>query len=404
MRYRSLIDEVMKIYDFHVNWRRKCLNLIASENVMSPLVRSLLSSDFAHRYSLWDRKYIPDGVTNFYKGTKYLDEIYNIGVSVSCELFECEYADLRILSGHIGTLAVVMSLTNVGDTIYTVNTVNGGYPGLSKDGFIEVIGRRVIDIPFNDDKANIDVERLAEVVNEKGGKLIFIGSSFIPFIHPIEEIAEIAYENNLYFAYDASHVLGLIAGKVYPNPIKYGAVLVGSTHKTFPGPQGGILLYNSKFLELFTENIVMKVVDNPHYNRILALTVSIIEMLEFGCEYAKQIVANAKELARCLDEFGIPIKYRDLGYTETHQIILDDIANLAKFADKLEEANIIIDYSGRIGTCEITRLGFKEKEMHYIAELMKRVYDGENTSNIKKEVEKLTHDRKVEYTFPIGHT
>lgn len=267
-------------------------------------------------------------------------------------------------------------------------------------GIPKMLSLRVRGILYNVEEANIDIGRLEEEIRRYGGRLIILGPSFIPFINPIREICRLAREYGLYFVYDGSHVLGLIAGRAYPNPLKEGAdAVVGSTHKTFPGPQGGLIATSKNVMDNFKRNIVMRIVDNPHYNRIAALAISMAEMIEYGETYASQVVRNARRLAKALYEFGVPVLYSEKKFTETHQVILGIKDGYNLLVRRLEKANIIVDYGKRLGTCEITRLGFVENEMDKIAELIYRVYNGEKTEGIKKEVVELVSGRKVEYTF-----
>ncbi len=124
------------------------------------------------------------------------------------------------------------------------------------------------------------------------------------------------------------------------------------------------------------------------------------EMLEFGKDYAKQIVENAKALAKALDEKGIVVMHKERGYTETHQILLKEFRDYKEFTRRLEEANIIVDNGFRLGTAEVTRRGMKEGEMRYIAELIYKVYDNANTDVIRKEIEGLASTfNAIHFTF-----
>ena len=392
------LDRLIEAVEAHEAWRPRCVNLIASENVTSPLVRTLLASDMGHRYSLPSpSRYGPWRGRNFYYGTRYVEEVCEIGVKVARRLFSCEYADLRPVSGHVADLAVIMSLSRVGDTLYALSPESGGYPGLWRGAAPEWMGRRVEEVPYSREKANIDVDGLMRVVR---GGLVFIGSSFIPFRHPVGKVAEVARERGARFAYDASHVLGLMAGGEYPNPLEHGGdVVVGSTHKSLPGPQGGIILARGEAAEAIEARVVMGVVDNPHYNRIAALTAALLEMEAFGREYARQVVANARALARALDEHGVPVRYREMGYTETHQVILGEDVDVGRLAPALERANIIVDCAGRLGTCEVTRLGFREGDMERIAEAVYRVYSGEEPERVRRDVEELMAKARLTYAF-----
>ncbi|MCK4482076.1 serine hydroxymethyltransferase, partial [Candidatus Bathyarchaeota archaeon] len=230
------------------------------------------------------------------------------------------------------------------------------------------------------------------------------GASLITFPHPVKELAQVAQENGACIGFDGSHVLGLIAGERFQDPLREGAtVLFGSTHKTLFGPQGGIILADKEHGELLKSKIYPAFVDNAHWNRIAALTLALAEMKKFGRAYAEQITRNSKTLAKALHDYGFPVTCQHLGFTKSHQILLDygGYKQGRVIAEKLQHANIIIDCGVRIGTCEVTRRGMKEREMLRIAELIKKTAcDEENPENIKKEVAQLCADfQKVGYCF-----
>jgi glycine hydroxymethyltransferase len=178
--------------------------------------------------------------------------------------------------------------------------------------------------------------------------------------------------------------------------------LFGSTHKSFFGPQGGIILADKEHGEIIKEKIYPAVVDNAHWNRIAALTLALAEMKKFGKTYAEQVIRNSKTLAKALYDYGFPVVCQHLGFTQSHQTILD-YGSYEKgriFAERLQEVNIIVDCGVRIGTCEVTRRGMQEGEMMKTAELIKRAVDGENIEKTRRDVAKLSSEfQKVEYCF-----
>jgi glycine hydroxymethyltransferase len=198
--------------------------------------------------------------------------------------------------------------------------------------------------------------------------------------------------------------MGLIAGGEFQDPLREGAhALFGSTHKTFFGLQGGIILADKEHGEILKEKIYPAFVDNAHWNRIAALTLALAEMKKFGKAYAKQVIRNSQTLAKALYDYGFSVICKHLGFTRSHQIILDygDYEKGRVVAEKLQRANIISDCVIRIGTCEVTRRGMKQSEMLKIAELIKRtILDEEKPENIKKDVAELRVEfQKVEYCF-----
>ncbi len=391
-----MIDEILSLVAKHEEWREKqCLNLIPSENIMSPTARRLLSSELSHRYTARD---------HFYMGTRFTDEIEQYGEKLAREVFRAETADLRPLSGHIADLIFLAVHTKPNDTLMCVSPDDGGYPGMWRNGLAELLHLRIVPFPFSKQDRNIKVEEAKETIRRIKPKIVIFGASRITFPHPVKEIVEIAHENNAIVGFDGSHVMGLIAGQQFQDPLREGAcALFGSTHKSFFGPQGGIILADKEHGQVLKEKIYPAFVDNAHWNRIAALTLALAEMKEFGKAYAEQIIRNSKTIAKTLNDYGFPVACRHLGFTKSHQVILDygDHKQGRIVAEKLQSANIIVDCDIRVGTCEVTRRGMKENEMLRIAELIKRtIIDREKPDNIRKDVARLCREfPKAEYCF-----
>ncbi len=391
-----MIDRILNLVEKHEEWRGKqSLNLIPSENIMSPSARKLLSSELVHRYTARD---------DFYMGTHFTDEIEQYGEKIARGLFKADIADLRPLSGHIADWIILSNFAKSGDIFMCVAPQDGGYPGIWKEGLAGLLKLKPVSLPFSKRSWNIEVEEAQEAIQRAKPAIVIFGASLIVFPHPMNELAKIASENGAFVGFDGSHVLGLIAGEQFQDPLREGAhALFGSTHKSFFGPQGGIILADREHGETLREKIYPAFVDNAHWNRIAALTLALAEMKKFGKAYAKQIICNSKILAKALKDYSFPVVCPQLGFTCSHQVILDykDYNKGKLLAEKLQQANIIVDCVVRIGTSEVTRRGMKEKEMLKIADLIKRtIFDKEPASKIKKEVAKLNLEfQKVEYCF-----
>jgi len=391
-----MIDQILNLVKQHEQWRGKeCLNLIPSENVMSPAARALLSSELTHRYTSRDR---------YYMGTHFTDEIEQTGEKLARDVFKAETADLRPLSGHIADLIIIANYSKPGDQFMCISADDGGYPGMWKEGLAGLFKLKAEPFPFSKRDWNIKTEEAKEKIERVKPKIVLFGASLIIFPHPVKELAKIARENGAFVGFDGSHVMGLIAGGEFQDPLREGAyALFGSTHKSFFGPQGGIILADKEHGELLKEKVFPAFVDNAHWNRIAALTLALAEMKEFGKAYAKQIIRNSKTLAKALHDYGLPIICEHLGFTQSHQVIMyyEDLAKGRATGEKLQRANIIADCVVRLGTCEATRRGMKEKEMLKTAELIKRtIVDNENPDNIKKDVRKLSSEfQEIEYCF-----
>lgn len=232
---QALIDEILSIVERHEKWRgRECINLIPSENVMSPQARGLLSSDLTHRYT---------SSYKFYMGTRFIDEIEAYGEKLAKEVFNAETANLRPLSGHIADLIFFANFTKPKDTVICVSEQDGGYPGMWQRALPKFLKYKVVAFPFSKEQRNIKTEKAKELIQQTKPKAVVFGASLILFPHPVRELAKIAQEIGANVGYDGSHVMGLIAGKTFQDPLREGATaLFGSTHKSFFGPQGGIFL------------------------------------------------------------------------------------------------------------------------------------------------------------------
>jgi glycine hydroxymethyltransferase len=390
----SYAGQIRRLVSRHQKWRgEETLNLIPSENVTSHTVRQLLTIDMGHRYRADD---------NFYKGTRYMDELEAFGEKIACEVFGSDWASLRPLSGHMADQIMVSTLTKPGGSILSVNPANGGYPGISDQGYPPFINIRNLYFPFDPERWNIDVEKAKWLIEDEKPNLVVFGQSFILFPHPVWELADTCRSVGSEVAFDASHVMGLIAGGQFQKPLEEGADLVlGSTHKSLFGPQGGIIL-GKKSMEAKVRNRQFPgLVDNAHWNRVAALAMTLDESRRNGRKYATQVIANSKALAKSLHEGGVPVKCADYGYTQSHQVMLDleGEEKIDKFTRTLEEANIIVDKGVRLGTNELTRRGMKERQMEKIAELVVGIYKGGEPAKVRRAATKLRKNfNSIHYT------
>lgn len=337
-------------------------------------------------------------------GTRFIDEIEQYGEERAKNLFRCKTADLRPLSGHVANLVFLACFTQPNDTILCVSPENGGYPGTWEHGLSRLLKLRAVGFPFSKEARNIKVEEARNLILQKKPKMVVFGASIFLFPHPLKELTEAASEAGAHVGYDGSHVLGLIAGRKFQDPLREGAhTLYGSTHKTFFGPQGGIILADGEHGETIQKRIHPEFVDNAHWNRIAALTLALAEMKTYGKKYAWQVVQNAHTLAKALGEQGFPVACPQLGYTRSHQLLLDygGYEKGGVIARKLEKANIIVDSGVRLGVCEATRRGMKKDEMLRIAVFMERiVVDGEDPCRVKEDVVNLAEEfQEIGYCF-----
>ena len=399
-------------------WRgTKTFNLIASENVLSRTAQALSYSDFAHRYA--------EGVVYHreYQGQRYHDEIEQIAIDGVKNLFGCQLADVRCPAATIANIAIYYGLCNRGDKIFTLSIPNGAHISMRKFGGAGLRGLKIFDIPFDYDNYNIDMDLFGNLILGLKPDLITLGASVFLFPHPIKEIKEICEDIGTIIHYDGSHVLGLIAGGEFQDPLAEGAdILMGSTHKTFPGPQGAIICTNDEnHFHNIERGIFPGTVSNHHLHRLPPLAIVCEEMQKFGKSYAKQIIKNAKAFAVELDKKGFEVLGKKLGYTESHQILVDlsEFGKGLKNAQILEEADIItnknlihgdeVDFASnpsglRLGVQEMTHFGMKEPEFKIVAEFFERlIIKGEAPDKIKSDVNELrSRFSKVKYSWDEG--
>ncbi|MCS4540712.1 MAG: serine hydroxymethyltransferase [Euryarchaeota archaeon] len=413
MQFKKIAEDVQNLVKTHHEWMDTTLNMIASENITSPAVRKVIASDFSHRYAEGEPR------DRLYQGCKYIDEVELIAINLAKKLFDAEHVNVKPVSGAVANLALFTALTKPGDTIMALSVPSGAHISTAKFGAAGVRGLNVESIPFNQKGMTVDVDGMIKKIRDIKPKLILFGGSIFLFPHPVKEARTVADEIGAYVGYDAAHVFGLIAGKQFQDPLREGADAISSSrHKTFPGPQGGLILCKQNLAKKIDNAVFPGLVSNHHLHHIAGLAITLAEMLEFGEAYAKQIIKNAKTLAEELHNSGLNVLCADKGFTASHQVVIDVLKNGGggQIAKTLEEANIIVNKnllpwdsidhaknpSGiRLGVQELTRLGMKEGEMAKVAELIKRiVLDKENPLKVRSEVIKFRQNfKKVHYCF-----
>jgi|Deesub1362A_J573_1020465.scaffolds.fasta_scaffold00209_39 glycine hydroxymethyltransferase len=405
----SVFENIKKHHEFF----QSVIPLIASENVTSLSVRKALISDFAHRYA--------EGKVGerYYQGCKYIDEVEALAIKLSKKLFNAEHVNVQPISGVTANLASFFALTDPGDILMALSVPHGGHISHSNFSAAGIRGLTILHHPFDSETMNIDPDKMHELILKENPKVILFGSSVFLFPHPISEAREAADEVGARIVYDGSHVLGLIAGKEFQDPLREGVdVLAGSTHKTFFGPQRGIILTTEELAEKIDKSVFPGIVSNHHLHSLAGYAIAAAEMLAFGKDYARQTVKNAQTLASELYNLGFDVLCENHGFTKSHQVVVDvsSIGGGKNVSDLLEKAGVILNSnllpwddvskshnpSGiRIGVQEVTRLGMKENEMQVIAEF---IYDAtigkKDPMNVRNRVTEFREEfSRVEYSF-----
>lgn len=410
----------------HHDWMDQSINLIASENIVSPAVREAIISDFNHRYA---EGWPGDRV---YAGCTYIDQVEILCSALAKRLFNAEFADVRPISGVVANLVIYSSFTCPGERMLALSIPNGGHISMARERTWgtagKVHGLKVTYFPFDEeqfavdpDQTRIHLEKLA--ADDKPVKLFMIGASVFLFPAPVKELVDLAHEYDAHVNYDGAHVAGLIAGGEFQDPIKDGVdTMTFSTHKTFFGPQHGMILSKDEHQDTIKRGTFPALTSNHHLHNVAGLAVAICEMEEFGSAYAKQVVKNAKALGAALHECGFNVLAENRGFTESHILWVDvtqtPMKNGSRIETELERANININRNLlpsdlrqgrnyrtpggiRLGTSEVTRLGMKESEMRQIGKFIERVVIKEESHvKVKKDVVALRKEyQKVHYAF-----
>jgi glycine hydroxymethyltransferase len=424
--HKKLYDQVFDLIEKHDTWMQNTINLIASENVSSPAVRSAIVCDFRDRYAEgWPGERV-------YAGCKFIDEVELITIDLAKKLFNAPFADVRPISGVVANLAMYTAAMDTNERMLALSIAHGGHISHARKNLGgtagAIRGHKVRNWVFNDEEFNIDVDASIDLIKKlqnKGDEIKFLlfGGSVFPFPHPVKEFRDIADEYGMTIGYDSAHVSGLITAGRFQDPLREGAdMMTASTHKTMPGPQHGIILAQEEFAEPIKRASFPGLLSNHHLHNVAGLAVVLAELMEFGVEYMDQILKNAKALAQSLHERGWQVIAEHKGFTESHVILVDVTETPMKdgrtVEEELENANIVInrnllpwdkkrgrDYKTpggiRLGTSELTRLGMKESEMDAVAELMTRlVMKGEKTEKIAADASEFRKDfQKVHYAF-----
>lgn len=395
---------------------RNGLGMIASENIISPMVQKIVSSDLHGRYA--------EGLPGkrYYQGCDDFDTIESLGISLAKQVFGAQFVNIQSTSGTVSNIAALKALAKPGDKITAVSTADGGHISHARMG---AVGLRDLDLstyPWDIDRMEPDIDGACKLIREVSPKVCLIGQSVFLFPTPLKEIAAAAHEVGASVMYDGAHVLGLIAGGQFQDPLREGAdIMTGSSHKTFPGPQGGFLISSSedeKMHKKLNNAIFPGVCSSYHLHHVAGKVVALAEFEEYGEAYAKDIVQNSRALGESLAAEGFDVLAESRNYTASHQVLTrhgdTDSGAGAKAAKTLEDVGIITNMnmlpgdtkamtpSGlRLGVQELTRVGMGKTEMAEVAKLFARalIHD-EDLNRVKQDVKDLKSDfHTIRYCF-----
>lgn len=385
------------IKDEYVRQNRN-IELIASENIVSPTVLYAMGSVLTNKYA--------EGYPGkrYYGGCENVDVVENIAIERVKKLFGCEYANVQPHSGVQANMAVFFAMLNPGDTYMGMSLDAGGH--LSHGSPVNFSGKYFNCVPYGvDENGYIDYDNILELAKQYKPKLIIAGASAYPRIIDFKKFREIADKVGAYLMVDMAHIAGLVATGLHPSPFPYADVVTTTTHKTLRGPRGGVILSNNEINEKFNFNkaIFPGTQGGPLEHVIAGKAVAFKEALDPSFkEYQAQIVKNCKALANSLRNKGFNMV---TGGTDNHLLLLDltnfDITGkelqnrcdnvyitLNKNAIPNDPRSPFVTSGVRIGTAAITSRGMKEEDMEIIADLIyQTVTDYENNiDNIREKV------------------
>ena len=361
------------------------IELIASENIVTPAVMAAAGSHLTNKYA--------EGYSGkrYYGGCEHVDIVENLAIERACALFGAKYANVQAHSGANANLATFVALLQPGYTLLSMRLAHGGH--LSHGSPVNISGKYFNIVPYEVEKETsmIDYDKVAQLAKECKPKLILAGASAYPRALDFKKFREIADSVGAYLMVDMAHIAGLVAAGCHANPVPYADVVTTTTHKTLRGPRGGLILTNNEELALkINKAIFPGTQGGPLMHIIAAKAVALKEaMSEEFKEYQKQIVKNAQVLAKALLEKGIDLVS---GGTDNHLMLIDltakgmtgkeleallDKAHITanKNAIPFDTQKPFVTSGVRIGTPAVTSRGMKEEDMLVIADCIADLVD-----------------------------
>jgi len=400
--------EIAEIIVKELDRQKTTLELIASENIVSPAIMATQGTVLTNKYA----EGYPE--KRFYGGCEFVDVVETLAIERAKRLFKADYANVQPHSGSQANMAVYFALLNVGDIVLGMDLSHGGH--LTHGSPVSFSGKLYNFIHYGVKKETgaIDYEAVDELAQKHKPKMIVAGASAYPRIIDFEAFAEIARSVGAYLMVDMAHIAGLVAADLHPSPVPYADVVTSTTHKTLRGPRGGLILTSGEFGQKLNSMVFPGIQGGPLMHVIAAKAVVFKEALtEPFREYQRNTVKNAQMLAAHLTEEGVNLVS---GGTDNH-LMLADLTSLNITGKKAEEAlhragitankNTIpfeqrspfITSGLRIGTPAVTSRGMQASEMAAIAGFIASVLKNPDDENIIEDVRAKV--REICEAFPI---
>ncbi len=392
--------EVYEAMDLELSRQRNNIELIASENFVSPAVMAAVGSHLTNKYA--------EGLPGkrYYGGCQYVDIVENLAIERCKQLFGCDHANVQPHSGAQANTAVYFALLTPGDTILGMNLSHGGH--LTHGSPVNISGKYFKIVPYgvSEQDERIDYDALEKIAVENKPKMIVAGASAYPRIIDFPRLREIADKVGAYLMVDIAHIAGLVAAGLHPSPVPYADIVTTTTHKTLRGPRGGVIMCKEEYAKAIDKAVFPGMQGGPLMHVIAGKAVAFKEALspEFK-KYQEQVVKNAAAMADEFTKCGVRLVS---GGTDNHLMLVDlrDKDMTGKELEKmLDEVNITVNKntipfettspfvtSGiRVGTPSITSRGFKEEDARLVARLIAKIIAEKEAAfdAVRAEVKKL---------------
>jgi len=401
--------QIAKLISLEDKRQQDDIVLIASENYSSTAVREALGTRLTNKYS--------EGYSHrrYYSGNQVIDSVEDLAKERATKLFKCKFANVQAYSGSPANMAIYMALMEPGDTVMGLALPHGGH--LTHGWPVNFSGKFYKAVQYEVDKKTemLDLKKIAALVKKTKPKVIFTGATAYSRVWDWRAWQKIAKSVKAYLVADISHISGLVVAGAHPSPFPYADVVMTTTHKTLRGPRGALILSNNpEIAEKIDKAVFPGLQGGPHDNQTAAIAVALKEASSANFKkYGKQVVKNAKELARTLKASGVNLVS---GGTDNHLVLIDlgskgasgkDIQNALYEAGLSTNKNTVpnetrspfVTSGIRLGTPAITTRGMKEPQMRligsWIAQIINNPEDTKLRLEIKKEVLDLTR------RFPI---
>ncbi len=377
---KHMLEKMLSLLVAGEKQTNKTINLVASENILSPLAKLPFLLELSSRYYLDDMRRFGKWCFPAGKSIGKIEE--EILIPMLENAFAAKFINVRPISGMNCMTIALGALTSLGNAIFSISPENGGH--VSTEVIANRLGLRTYHIPFLN-PYDVHLDHLETLLTKVQPAMVYIDQSNLLFPldqKPIRDLIDSVSPKTILY-YDSSHINGLIIGKATFNPLVRGAhILGGSTHKTLPGPHKGFLATNDHLIARKIQQCADHFVSHHHPASILSLTITLLEMLYCdGQIYAKQVINNSKAFAKTLAHKGFYVAAAERGYTESHQIWAYPIGeDIDLYFERLVQAGITANRFNclpgikhpalRLSLTEITKLGAKETDANYIALLL----------------------------------